>query len=156
LLFEKLKIRVSSADFACFRNIGRVGMSARLKLYQPRELNGANGHVTLFEMPVDGWNGNAQIVGFQNMVEMLTAANALGNDAIVFIKGFLVERYSLACGAQVGFVCLVRVPCAVNMLVKSTDAMAMLTGIADERSLKQELTRLVQMGTLYRGTVNGC
>ena len=70
-------------------------MSSLFEFYHARELNGADGQVPFFQMPIDGGNGYSQIMGLQDMVEVLTGADAVRNDAIIFVKGFLVQRDSL-------------------------------------------------------------
>jgi len=81
---------MGSAFFNGFGDIGCVGFSTLFEFDHPWKLNGTDRKVSKMQMPVDGRFGNTEVVGLQDVIEVLPLIDALRNDGIDSVKLLLV------------------------------------------------------------------
>lgn len=94
------------------------------ELDHARHIQRSNRQIAQMEMPIEGRLGNGQLLRLDDVVEVLALADALGNDAIIFIEGFLGQGDAGAAFYQSFPIRLVGKPGQVFMLLQSTAAFA--------------------------------
>ena len=66
------EILIGPADFKSGGNIRRVLLFSGLELDRPGQINGCNGEIAFFDIPVNAGLGYAQVMCLQDMIDVLT------------------------------------------------------------------------------------
>ena len=91
--FQKcLEIGISAADFQSAGDIGIMVLIPRLEFYGTGQIDQSGRIITLVEMAVNRTLGRVERIIGLNMVDMLSPLQPRGDNPVIFIERFLVER----------------------------------------------------------------